>query len=192
MAENYDVGERFWRTILWFICQPLPPQLQKKQPQSLNAAIKSLSKRVSMYCNVQVSEEGCGWHFWETQTTRGSATNYYQLYINRVMALDVHYIPSHKGRRKVEPRADIRGRGGLLTTQLKDLLALLWSKELPFLPPFSIGNDYAYTCYSAGSSPSANACWCKSYAIKFRSGTTEQWCFASSPNRPDCVQYPPL
>lgn len=119
MAENYDVGERFWRTILWFICQPLPPQLQKKQPQSLNAAIKSLSKRVSMYCNVQVSEGRRGWHFWESQTTRGSATNYYQLYINRVMALDVHYIPSHKDRRKVEPRADIRGRGWIAHYPIK-------------------------------------------------------------------------
>lgn len=160
MAENYDVGKRFWRTILWFICQPLPPQLQKKQPQSPNAAIKSLSKRVSMYCNVQVFEGGRGWHFWETQTTRGNATNYYQLYINRVMAMDVHYIPSHKDRREVEPRADIRGRGLIAHPQLKDLLALLWSKELPSLPPSpsSIGNDYAYTCYSTGSSPSANAC----------------------------------
>lgn len=119
MAENYDVGKRFWRTILWFICQPLPPQLQKKQPQSPNAAIKSLSKRVSMYCNVQVFEGGRGWHFWEAQTTRGNATNYYQLYINRVMAMDVHYIPSHKDRREVEPRADIRGRGLIAHTPIK-------------------------------------------------------------------------
>lgn len=72
MAENYDVGKRFWRTILWFICQPLPPQLQKKQPQSPNAAIKSLSKRVSMYCNVQVFEGDVGGTFGKRKQREGT------------------------------------------------------------------------------------------------------------------------